>query len=271
MLGLLVIRLQTIRACSSLMAFEPVRRKANGNRAWTKQASDAVNMRQPKEAAIPMCSKYVSPTDAGCSVNDRRATGLSHRLTTASSQFSCAKSLRFLLPFVRFGVFHTPSDRDPEITFHLDAIDRKILACLQEDATISIADLAVRAGVSSSPCWRRVQRLEREGVIRGRVALLDAEKMRVGVTVFVSVRTSHHSTEWSERFCRAVSPISEVVELHRMSGSVDYLLRVVVPDIAAYDAVYKQLIAICELADVSSSFSMERIKYTTALPTRYAP
>jgi Lrp/AsnC family transcriptional regulator len=179
--------------------------------------------------------------------------------------------LRFSPASARSEALHTGREEDSGISFHLDDIDRKILACLQEDATISVADLAERAGISSSPCWRRVQRLDREGVIRGRVALLDAEKMRVGVTVFVSVRTSSRSTEWSERFCRRVSLIPEVLELHRMSGSVDYLLRVVVPDIAAYDAVYKQLIAISELADVSSSFSMERIKYTTALPTRYAP
>jgi Lrp/AsnC family transcriptional regulator len=153
----------------------------------------------------------------------------------------------------------------------MDAIDRKILACLQEDATLPLQEVADRVGISPSPCWRRIRRLEEAGVIRGRVALLDAEKMNVGVTVFVSIRTDRHSMEWAERFCRAVSALPEVVELHRMSGSVDYLLRVVVPDIAAYDAVYKKLIAIADLRDVSSSFSMERIKYTTALPLDYAP
>lgn len=115
-----------------------------------------------------------------------------------------------------------------------------------------------------------MQRLEKEGIIRRRVTLLDPVKMRVGVTVFVSVRTSQHNTEWAERFCRGVSLIPEVLEFHRMSGSVDYLLRVVVPDIAAYDGVYKRLIAVADIADVSSSFSMEQIKYTTALPTSYA-
>ncbi len=152
----------------------------------------------------------------------------------------------------------------------LDRIDRKILAALQEDVTVSIADLAEAVGLSSSPCWRRVQRLEREKFISGRVALLDPEKMRVGVTVFVSIRTNQHNPEWSERFCRGVSQIPEVLEFHRMSGSIDYLLRVVVPDISAYDNVYKRLIAVADIADVSSSFSMERIKYTTALPTNYA-
>jgi Lrp/AsnC family transcriptional regulator len=152
----------------------------------------------------------------------------------------------------------------------MDEIDRRILACLQEDATLPLAEVATQAGLSPSPCWRRIRRLEEAGVIRARVALLDAEKMNVGVTVFVSIRTERHSMEWAERFCRAVAAMPEVLELHRMSGNVDYLLRVVVPDIAAYDGVYKRLIAIAELRDVSSSFSMERIKYTTALPLGYA-
>lgn len=157
------------------------------------------------------------------------------------------------------------------MSFHLDWIDRRILACLQEDATMSIAAVAERAGISASPCWRRIRRLEAEGVIRRRVALLDPVKMQVGVTVFVSIRTSHHNMDWAERFCRAVNQIPEVLEFHRMSGNVDYLLRVVVPDIAAYDGVYKRLIKAADLLDVSSSFSMEQIKYTTALPTDYAP
>jgi Lrp/AsnC family transcriptional regulator len=153
----------------------------------------------------------------------------------------------------------------------MDRIDERILTCLQEDATMPVAAIAERAGISPSPCWRRIRRLEEEGIIRRRVALLDPMKMRVGVTVFVNIRTSHHNTEWAEHFCRAVSQIPEVLEFHRMSGSVDYLLRVVVPDIAAYDGVYKRLIKIADLLDVSSSFSMEQIKYTTALPTNYAP
>jgi Lrp/AsnC family transcriptional regulator len=155
--------------------------------------------------------------------------------------------------------------------FRLDDIDRKILTCLQEDATIAVADLADRVGVSASPCWRRIKRMEDAGIIARRVALLDADRMRVGVTVFVTIRTSHHDMAWAQKFCQAVCLIPEVVELHRMSGSVDYLLRVVVPDIAAYDGVYKRLIQIADLFNVSSSFSMERIKYTTALPTHYAP
>ncbi len=154
--------------------------------------------------------------------------------------------------------------------FHLDEIDRKILSALQEDATLPVAVVAERAGVTATPCWRRIQKLEAAGVIKGRVALLDPEKMNVGVTVFVSIRTNQHNLDWAERFCAAVSGIPEVVEFYRMSGDVDYLLRVVVPDIAAYDGVYKRLIKVAELFDVSSSFAMEQIKYTTALPTRYA-
>jgi len=152
----------------------------------------------------------------------------------------------------------------------LDAIDRKILAVLQGDATPPVQEVAERAGLSASPCWRRIQKLEQAGYITGRVALLDPAKMNVGVTVFVAVRTSKHSLDWLEKFASAVKEIPEVVEFYRMSGEVDYLLRVVVPDIAAYDAVYKRLIQRVDLADVSSSFAMERIKYTTALPVTYA-
>jgi len=152
----------------------------------------------------------------------------------------------------------------------LDQIDRKILASLQEDATLPVATVAERAGISSTPCWRRIQKLEAAGVIRRRVALLDPDMLNVGVTVFVSIRTNQHNLEWAERFCRAVAEVPEVVEFYRMSGDVDYLLRIVVPDIAAYDGVYKRLIKMVELHDVSSSFAMERIKYTTALPTQYA-
>jgi Lrp/AsnC family transcriptional regulator len=152
----------------------------------------------------------------------------------------------------------------------LDEIDRRILQELQKDATIPVAELADRVGLSRTPCWRRVQRLEEEGVIRRRVALLDRSKLNLGVTVFVTVRTSNHSEEWLESFARAVNSIEEVVEFYRMSGEIDYLLRVVVPDIAAYDSVYKRLIRKVELFDVSSSFAMEEIKYTTAVPVTYA-
>lgn len=153
----------------------------------------------------------------------------------------------------------------------MNRLDRKILACLQEDASLSVAEVADRIGLSSTPCWRRIQNLEKSGVIRGRVALLDPELMNVGVTVFVGLKTNQHSYEWLEAFAKAVAEVEEVVEFYRMSGDIDYLLRIVVPDIAAYDTVYKRLIKLAGLSDVSSSFAMEQIKYTTALPIGYAP
>ncbi len=151
----------------------------------------------------------------------------------------------------------------------MDAIDRKILSILQRDATIPIAEIAEQVGLSTTPCWRRIQKLDEAGVIRSRVALLDGGLLNVGVTVFVSVRTNQHNAAWFERFAKAVDEIPEVVEFYRMSGDVDYLLRVVVPDIAAYDTVYQRLIETVSLSDVSSSFAMEQIKYTTALPLDY--
>jgi Lrp/AsnC family transcriptional regulator len=152
----------------------------------------------------------------------------------------------------------------------LDSRDRQILAILQADALVPIAEVAERVGLSTTPCWRRIQRLEREGVIRRRVALLDPAALNVPVSVFVAIRTSQHSAKWLAQFRQAVESIPEIVEAYRMSGEVDYLLRVVVPDIAGYDSVYKQLIEKIELADVTSSFSMEEMKHTTALPLQYA-
>ncbi|MGQ0677625.1 MAG: Lrp/AsnC family transcriptional regulator [Rhodospirillales bacterium] len=152
----------------------------------------------------------------------------------------------------------------------IDDTDRKILNLLQADATLSVAAVAERVGLSATPCWRRIQKLEEAGVIRARVALLDPAKLNVGVTVIVAVRTSQHDLAWLEKFAAAVRDFPEVVEFYRMSGDVDYLLRIVVPDIAAYDAVYKRLIARVPLHDVSSAFAMETIKYTTALPLGYA-
>jgi Lrp/AsnC family transcriptional regulator len=133
-----------------------------------------------------------------------------------------------------------------------------------------VAAIAERVGLSPSPCWRRIQKLEEDGYIRGRVAVLDPDKLNVGVTVFVAVRTNQHDLAWLEKFAAAVRDFPEVVEFYRMSGDIDYLLRVVVPDIAAYDAFYKRLIQRVTLSDVSSSFAMETIKCTTALPVSYA-
>jgi Lrp/AsnC family transcriptional regulator len=152
----------------------------------------------------------------------------------------------------------------------LDEMDIKILRILQEDCTVPVAEIGKRIGLSTTPCWRRIQKLEEEKVIRRRVALLDAEAINAGVTVFVAITTSQHNIEWLERFHAAIADFPEVVEFFRMSGQVDYMLRVVVPDIAAYDAFYKRLIARIELSDVSSSFAMEQIKFTTALPLEFA-
>ena len=132
-----------------------------------------------------------------------------------------------------------------------------------------IAELAERVGLSPSPCWRRVQRLTADGVIRARVALLDAKRVNVGVSVFVNVRTNQHKTAWADAFTACVMAIPEVVGFYRMAGDIDYLLHVVVPDIAAYDRVYKRLIDRIELYDVSASFAIETIKSTTALPLDY--
>ena len=151
----------------------------------------------------------------------------------------------------------------------MDRLDRKILRLLQEDSTLAVADLAKKVGLSTTPCWRRIQKMEEDGVIRRRVALLDPNKVNTKVNVFVSIRTNSHSIEWLKRFSEVVVEFPEVVEFYRMSGDVDYLLRVVVPDIAAYDAFYKRLISRIEIRDVSSVFAMEQIKYTTELPLDY--
>ena len=148
----------------------------------------------------------------------------------------------------------------------MDRIDRKILAILQTDASVPVATLAGKVGLSTTPCWRRIQKLEAEGYIVKRVALLSPKKLNVGVTVFVLIKPSQHDRQWFERFNSVVLKVPEVVEFYRLSGQADYLLRVVVPDIAGYDAVYQELIRNTQLFDVSSSFAMETIKFTTALP-----
>ena len=151
----------------------------------------------------------------------------------------------------------------------MDKLDAKILELLQADGGLSAAEIADRIGLSKAPCWRRIQKLQDEGIIRGTVALLDARALNVGTTVFVTLKTGNHSEAWFERFARAVRDIPEVTEIHRMSGDVDYLIRIVVPDIDAYDVVYKRLISAVEFQDVSASFALETIKSTTALPLCY--
>lgn len=148
----------------------------------------------------------------------------------------------------------------------MDRTDRRLLALLQEDATLPVAELARRVQLSQTPCWKRLQKLKATGVIRKQVALCDPAKLGLGTTVFVAVRTSQHNDAWLRKFDAAVKTIPEIVEVYRMSGEVDYLLRVVTSDIAGYDAVYRRLIKAVELSDVSSSFAMETIKSTTALP-----
>jgi Lrp/AsnC family transcriptional regulator len=148
----------------------------------------------------------------------------------------------------------------------LDPTDRKILAILQEDASLSVAEIAARVNLSQTPCWRRIQRLEANGIIERTVALLDPDKIGFGISVFVAVETADHSREWLERFAAAMKNMPEVMEVHRMAGDIDYILRVAVPDMPAYDAFYRRLIAAVPLKNVTSRFSMERVKATTAFP-----
>lgn len=151
----------------------------------------------------------------------------------------------------------------------IDVLDCKILAALQSDASLSNSEIAEKVGLSSTPCWRRIQRLEAAGYFKRRVVLLDEDKMNVGVSVFIAVRTNQHTKEWAEKFYRAVSAFPEIVDFFRLSGEIDYLLRAVVPDIKSYDALYQRLIDKVDLYDVSSMFAMETLKSTTELPLNY--
>ena len=148
----------------------------------------------------------------------------------------------------------------------MDATDRKILSLLQQDASLSVAEIGSRVGLSSTPCWKRIQRLETDGVIQRRVALVDQDKLGLGVTVFVSVETGDHSQQWLDRFAAVVGAMPEVMEFYRMAGDVDYMLRVVVADMPSYDVFYKKLISAVPLKNVTSRFAMEKIKSVTALP-----
>jgi Lrp/AsnC family transcriptional regulator len=152
----------------------------------------------------------------------------------------------------------------------LDSMDIKILNILQQDSTLPVAEIGKQVGLSTTPCWRRIQKLEQDGIIERRVALLNPRKVSAGVTVFVAITTNQHNSGWLERFHSVVKNFPEIVEAYRMSGQVDYLLRVVVPDIASYDQFYKSFIGQIELSDVSSSFAMEQMKFTTALPLSFA-
>jgi len=148
----------------------------------------------------------------------------------------------------------------------LDRLDRKILAILQEDASLAIAEVASRVGLSQTPCWRRIQKLRANGIIERTVALVKPEALGLGLTVFMAVEARDHSPEWLDQFTRAVVARPEVVEVHRMAGDIDYMLRVAVEDMAAFDSFYRELIAAVPLKNVSSHFAMERVKSTTAYP-----
>ncbi|VVE51589.1 Lrp/AsnC family transcriptional regulator [Pandoraea anhela] len=152
----------------------------------------------------------------------------------------------------------------------MDSIDKRIIEILQENAETPIQTIAERVNLSTTPCWRRVQKLKDTGVIRRQVVLCDAKHLNVGITVFITIRTAQHSPAWLNKFVKHVGDIPEVIEFYRMTGRIDYMLRVVVPNIESYDRVYKRLIDIADLYDVSSSFAMEQLKYTTALPVDYA-
>ena len=148
----------------------------------------------------------------------------------------------------------------------MDEIDRKLLQILQEDATLSIAHMAERVGLSPTPCWKRVQKLEATGVITRRVALVDPDRVGVGLSVFVAVQAGEHTPEWLRSFSAGVAAMPEVMEVYRMAGDVDYMLRVAVADMPEYDAFYKRLIALAPMKNVTSRFAMERMKQSSAYP-----
>lgn len=153
----------------------------------------------------------------------------------------------------------------------LDAIDCKILEILQQDAMVPVAALAEQVGLSSTPCWRRVRKLEEEGLISRRVAIVNRRKANVPMTVFVAVKAPRHEAEWADGFRAMIADVPEIVEAWRLTGETDYLLRIVVPDVETYDAVYQRMIRKLEFSDMSASIAMEELKFTTAIPTKYIP
>ena len=152
----------------------------------------------------------------------------------------------------------------------MDQIDKKILHLLQADSNLQISEIADQVGMSTSPCWRRIRKLEEEGVIQSRVALLNKEKLNLGLTAVISIKTQKHDLDWLEKFAKVVNAMPEAVDFYRMTGETDYVIRMVVPDMKAYDEAYKRLISAIDVFDVSASFVMEEIKSTTALPLDYA-
>jgi Lrp/AsnC family transcriptional regulator len=148
----------------------------------------------------------------------------------------------------------------------MDQTDLRILRILQEDSSLPVSDVAKKVGLSASPCWKRIKRMQDEGIIKYQISVLDAERLGFGLTVFINIKTGEHSTGWLKEFSANVTAMPEVMELHRIAGDVDYMLKVIVPDMAAFDAFYKDLIDTAALTEVTSYFTMETIKETTALP-----
>lgn len=148
----------------------------------------------------------------------------------------------------------------------MDNFDKHILSLLQKDSSLSLAEISEKVGLSQTPCWRRIQHLEKSGVIRKKVALLDSEKLNVGLTVFVNLKTNQHNPDWLRSVQEFTKQATEVTEFYRMSGDTDYLMKVLVPDMKAYDEFYQRLIAQAGFSDISSSFAMEQIKYSTEIP-----
>jgi Lrp/AsnC family transcriptional regulator, cysteine-sensing transcriptional activator len=151
----------------------------------------------------------------------------------------------------------------------MDVFDKKILDILQRDCTLPVSQVAEQVGLSTTPCWRRIQAMEKAGVIKSRVAIVDPEKINVGLAVFVMVKTNQHNPDWLEKFSRSITEFPEIIEFYRLSGDIDYLLKIVVPDMKAFDKFYKRLITSADFSDISSSFAMEELKNTTRLPVEY--
>ncbi|MCP1463231.1 DNA-binding transcriptional activator DecR [Pseudomonas fluorescens] len=163
------------------------------------------------------------------------------------------------------------SSKLPDRSSRLDRIDRRILAGLQRDSTQPVTELAEQVGLSMTPCWRRIQRLEQQGFIKKRVAILDRTTLNAKVTVFIMIKTREHSIEWIDRFHKATRDMTEIVDIYRMSGEVDYLIRAFLPDIQAYDALYKKIISQLPVANMTSMFAMEEIKSTSEVPLDFIP
>ncbi|MDD9922016.1 MAG: Lrp/AsnC family transcriptional regulator [Boseongicola sp.] len=148
----------------------------------------------------------------------------------------------------------------------IDSIDRRLLSVLQRDASLSVDELGDKIGLSRNATWRRMRALEEKGIVKGKVCLLDPDKLDLKLSVFIQIRTNHHDASWLDKFAKATRSMPEILGAYRMSGDLDYLVQARVADMADYDALYQRLIRMVEMSDVSASFVMEEIKSTTALP-----